>query len=160
LHCKLQTRHLVRESALQEEQKSNRHYRKDNDKMWSWAPKGSPIPRRTGRLTVGRKINSTHNIEKHCKFDARGTVVPNTATASAPAVQIKLATFTCAESARCVFWFEETKSDATQVRRKFRTQYLKEPPSRLTVYCEILATCSSTYSPVCTSQEAQSVSIK
>jgi hypothetical protein len=27
--------------------------------MWSWVPKGSPIPRRTGRLTVGRKINST-----------------------------------------------------------------------------------------------------
>jgi hypothetical protein len=29
----------------------------------------------------------------------------------------------------------------------------------LTVNCEILATCSSTYSPVCTSQEAHSVSI-
>jgi hypothetical protein len=28
-------------------------------KIWSRAPKGSPIPRRTGRLTVGRKINST-----------------------------------------------------------------------------------------------------
>jgi hypothetical protein len=32
--------------------------------------------------------------------------------------------------------------------------------SRLTVNCEILATCSSTYSPVRTSQEAYSVSIK
>jgi hypothetical protein len=32
--------------------------------------------------------------------------------------------------------------------------------SRLTVNCEILATCSSTYSPVRTSQEAHSVSIK
>jgi hypothetical protein len=31
---------------------------------------------------------------------------------------------------------------------------------RLTVNCEILATCSSTYSPVRTSQEAHSVSIK
>jgi hypothetical protein len=32
--------------------------------------------------------------------------------------------------------------------------------SRLTVNCEILATCSSTYSPVRTTQEAHSVSIK
>jgi hypothetical protein len=32
--------------------------------------------------------------------------------------------------------------------------------SRLTVNCEILATCSSSYSPVRTSQEAHSVSIK
>jgi hypothetical protein len=32
--------------------------------------------------------------------------------------------------------------------------------NRLTVNCEILATCSSTYCPVCTSQEAQSISIK
>jgi hypothetical protein len=30
----------------------------------------------------------------------------------------------------------------------------------LTVNCEILATCSSTYSPVRTSQETQSASIK
>jgi hypothetical protein len=34
------------------------------------------------------------------------------------------------------------------------------PDSRLTVNCEILATCSSTYSPVRTSQEAHSISIK
>jgi hypothetical protein len=34
--------------------------------------------------------------------------------------------------ANCVFWFQETKS-ATQVQRKFRTQYLKEPPSRPTI---------------------------
>jgi hypothetical protein len=32
--------------------------------------------------------------------------------------------------------------------------------NRLTVNCEILATCSSTYSPVRISQEAHSVSIK
>jgi hypothetical protein len=57
--CKLQTRPLVREGALQEEQQSNCHYRKDKDKIWSWAPKGSTIPRRTGRLIVGRKIYST-----------------------------------------------------------------------------------------------------
>jgi hypothetical protein len=33
--------------------------KKGKDKIWSWAPKGSPIPGRTSRLTVGRKINST-----------------------------------------------------------------------------------------------------
>jgi hypothetical protein len=27
--------------------------------MWSWAPDGSPTPRQTGRLTVGRKLTST-----------------------------------------------------------------------------------------------------
>jgi hypothetical protein len=32
--------------------------------------------------------------------------------------------------------------------------------NRLTVNCEILATCSSTYNPVLTPQEAHSVSIK
>jgi hypothetical protein len=32
--------------------------------------------------------------------------------------------------------------------------------NRLTVNCEILATCSSTYNPIRTSQEAHSVSIK
>jgi hypothetical protein len=32
-----------------------------------------------------------------------------------------------------VFWYEETKS-ATQVQRKFRTQYHKETPSRPTIY--------------------------
>jgi hypothetical protein len=28
-------------------------------KIWSWAPDGSPTPRQTGRLTVGRKLTST-----------------------------------------------------------------------------------------------------
>jgi hypothetical protein len=27
--------------------------------IWSWAPKGSPTPRFTGRLTVAHKFNST-----------------------------------------------------------------------------------------------------
>jgi hypothetical protein len=61
-----------------------------------------------------------HNVTKHCKFDACGTVVPNIATASAPAVEISMATFTGAEHARCMIWLEETKS-TTQVQRKFRT---------------------------------------
>jgi hypothetical protein len=58
-----------------------------------------------------------HNVAKHFKFYASGTVVP----ASAPAVEIKMATFTGAEHAHCMFWFEETKS-ATQVQRKVRSQ--------------------------------------
>jgi hypothetical protein len=68
-----------------------------------------------------------------CKFVARGTVVLNTSTASALSIKIKMATFTGAGRARCVFWFVETKS-AIQVERKFRTQYRKEPPSRSTIY--------------------------
>jgi hypothetical protein len=28
-------------------------------KIWSWAPAGSPSPRQTGGLTVGRKLTST-----------------------------------------------------------------------------------------------------
>jgi hypothetical protein len=34
---------------------------------------------------------------KKCKFDTRGTIIPNTATAIAPAVEIKMATFRSAE---------------------------------------------------------------
>jgi hypothetical protein len=54
-------------------------------------------------------VLNCHNVEKHCKFDARGTEVPNTAIASAPVVEIKLVVFSGAEPVRCVFWFEETK---------------------------------------------------
>jgi hypothetical protein len=50
-----------------------------------------------------------HDVAIHCKFDARGIVLPNTATTSAAAVGIKMAIFTGAERARCVFWFEETR---------------------------------------------------
>jgi hypothetical protein len=34
-------------------------------KIWSWAPDESPTPRQTGRLTVGRKLTSTSNVELH-----------------------------------------------------------------------------------------------
>jgi hypothetical protein len=60
-------------------------------------------------------VSNCHNVAKHSKFDECGTVVPN--TASAPAVEIKMATFTGADRAR-VFWFEETKS-ATKVKSEF-----------------------------------------
>jgi hypothetical protein len=79
-----------------------------------------------------RNILNCQNVAKHCKFEARGTVVPNTATASAPAVEFEMATFRVIERVRCVFWLEETKS-ATQVERIFRTQYRKGSPSRSTV---------------------------
>jgi hypothetical protein len=78
-------------------------------------------------------VLNSHDVAKHCKLYSRGTVVPNNATTSAPAVEIKMATFSCAKLARCMFWFEETKP-ATQVQRKFRTQYRKKPPSRPTIY--------------------------
>jgi hypothetical protein len=83
-------------------------------------------------VDINNILNSP-NVAKYCKFDARGTVAPNTDTVIAPAVETKMASFTGAECARCVFWFEETKS-VTYVQRKFRTQYLKEPPSRPTIY--------------------------
>jgi hypothetical protein len=38
-------------------------------------------------------IGQLYNVAKHCKFKARGNVEPNTATASALAVEIK------------IFWF-------------------------------------------------------
>jgi hypothetical protein len=74
-----------------------------------------------------------HNAAKHCKFIARGTVVPITATASAPAVEIKMATLTGAGSTRCMFLFEETKP-ATEVQWKFRPQHSKEPPGRPAIH--------------------------
>jgi hypothetical protein len=48
-------------------------------------------------------ILNCQNVAKHCKFDARGTVVYNTATATVHAVEIKMATFKGAERARGVF---------------------------------------------------------
>jgi hypothetical protein len=73
-----------------------------------------------------------HIVAKYCKFDARGTVVPNTVT-SAPTVEIKMVIFTGSERARCVFWSKETKS-VTHTQRKFCNQYHKKPPCRPTIY--------------------------
>jgi hypothetical protein len=56
-NSKLQTRSLVREDALKAE-KRNCQTKEEQDKIWSRVPKGGPIPRLTGRLTVGRKTNS------------------------------------------------------------------------------------------------------
>jgi hypothetical protein len=55
LYSKLQTRFLVREDAFKAEQR-NCPTKEEKNKLWSRVPKGGPIPRFTGRLTVGRKI--------------------------------------------------------------------------------------------------------
>jgi hypothetical protein len=60
---KLQTRFLIREDALKAEQR-NCHTKEEEDKVWSRVPKGGPIPRLTGRLTVGRKTNSTQLMSR------------------------------------------------------------------------------------------------
>jgi hypothetical protein len=62
LYSKLQTRFLVREDALIAK-RLNCQTEEMQDKIWSRIPKGGPIPRRTGRLTVGRKKNSNSNLK-------------------------------------------------------------------------------------------------
>jgi hypothetical protein len=59
---KLQTRSLVREDALKAEQR-NCQTKEEQDEIWSSVPKGGPIPRLTGRLTVGRKTNFNFNVQ-------------------------------------------------------------------------------------------------
>jgi hypothetical protein len=54
----LQTRLLVREDALERRNKYLSAKKEEQYKIWSRVPKGGPIPRRTVRLTVGRKKNS------------------------------------------------------------------------------------------------------
>jgi hypothetical protein len=43
-----------------------RRKKEEQDKIWSRVPKGGPIPRRIGRLTVGRKNNS--NSSSNCQL--------------------------------------------------------------------------------------------
>jgi hypothetical protein len=62
-NSKLQTRFLVREDALKAEQR-NCLTKEEQSKLWSRVPKGGPIPRLTGRLTVGRRKNP--NSRQHC----------------------------------------------------------------------------------------------
>jgi hypothetical protein len=67
-NSKLQTRFLVREDALKAERR-NCQPNEEKDKIWSRVPKGGPIPRLTGRLTVGRKTNSNssdHHYSINC----------------------------------------------------------------------------------------------
>jgi hypothetical protein len=58
LYSKLQTRFLVRDDA---KRRNCQTKEEEQDKIWSRIPKGGPIPRRTGRLIVGRKKNSNSN---------------------------------------------------------------------------------------------------
>jgi hypothetical protein len=55
---KLQTLFLVREDALKAERRKCQT-KEEQAKIWSRVPKGGPIPRRTGRLTVGRRRTPT-----------------------------------------------------------------------------------------------------
>jgi hypothetical protein len=61
-NSKLQTRFLVREDALKAERR-NCQTKEERDKIWSRVQKGGPIPRLTGRLTVGRKTDSNSNSQ-------------------------------------------------------------------------------------------------
>jgi hypothetical protein len=61
LYSKLQIRFLAREDALIAKRRNCQTKEEEQDKIWSRIPKGGPIPRRTGRLTVGRKRNSNSN---------------------------------------------------------------------------------------------------
>jgi hypothetical protein len=63
LHSKLQTRFLVREDALISKRRNCQRKEEEQDKIWSRIPTEGPIPRRTGRLTVGGKKNSNSNSE-------------------------------------------------------------------------------------------------
>jgi hypothetical protein len=55
IHCKLQTRPVVKEGSLHEE--ASNCQTNENLKSSYGPQRGTPTPRRTGRLTVGRKIN-------------------------------------------------------------------------------------------------------
>jgi hypothetical protein len=63
IHCKLQTCPLVRDDAHKNNNIVNVFKRKDKDEIWSWTPKKCPIPRSTGRLTVGHKSNHHRNLQ-------------------------------------------------------------------------------------------------
>jgi hypothetical protein len=63
MYSKLQTRSLVREDALIAKQRNCQTKEEEQYKIWSRIPKGGPIPRRTGRLTVGRKKNSNSDTD-------------------------------------------------------------------------------------------------
>jgi hypothetical protein len=75
LYSKLQTRFLVREDALIAKRRNCETKEEEQDKIWSRIPKGRPIPRRTSRLTVGRKKNS-NSITNGEQFDFCTVVTP------------------------------------------------------------------------------------
>jgi hypothetical protein len=69
-----------------------------------------------------------HNVAKYCKWYCSIQYRHRERSRSS----IKMATFTGVERARCVFWFDATKS-TPQVQRRFRIQYRNETPSRSTI---------------------------
>jgi hypothetical protein len=60
-------------------------------------------------------ILNYYNVAKHCQVWCTCTLVPNTATVSAPAVEIKMATLSGAEHAHCVFKGKFALSIATNL---------------------------------------------
>ena len=74
----------------------------------------------------------SYDITTHQVF-TNIVLVTSFVTACASVVHIKMVAFTGAESAYCVFLFQETQS-ATIFQRRFQTQYGKDPPSRPTIY--------------------------
>jgi hypothetical protein len=78
-NSKLQTRSLVREDALNAEQR-NCHTKEAQDKIRSRVPKGGLIPRPTGRLTVGRKTNSNSNSMDNVQCCDSYTNIPSSQT--------------------------------------------------------------------------------
>jgi hypothetical protein len=59
LHCKLQTRPLVREGAPQKQDRKLQTNISTGSNIWSLFPQGCSMPRHTDSLTVSRKVTST-----------------------------------------------------------------------------------------------------
>jgi hypothetical protein len=76
LYSKLQARFLVREDALIAKRRTCQ-MKEEQDKIWWRIPKGGPIPRRTGRLTVSGKNNSNSNSNSKKKKKNLWSKVPD-----------------------------------------------------------------------------------
>jgi hypothetical protein len=77
-----------------------------------------------------RNALNCHSVAKHYKFDARGTVVPNTAIASASAVEIKMAI----SQVQSMLILVQRNEVCYTIQRKFCIQYHKERSSRPIIY--------------------------
>jgi hypothetical protein len=102
-------------------------------------------------------VSNCHNVAKYWKFDARCTVVPNTATASALAVEMKTDTFESAERSRCVFLVPRNEVLLHKFKGNFALSFARNLPVGLqfTVAQEFswdrmfCAPCQVIRSPIC-----------
>jgi hypothetical protein len=76
-NSKLQTRFLVREDALIAKRRNCQTKEEEQDKIWSRVPKWGTIPRRTGRLTVGRKKTSKLQTRPPLRSSGQGSRLQN-----------------------------------------------------------------------------------